>query len=352
MSSPVVTVMITTRNRVEELELTLASCLAQVGPALEILVVDDASTDATSEIVRARFPQVNLVRNERNRGSIASRNDILRRASGRYVIALDDDSRFVDNDACQRIVERMDAEPDIGILSFQPIGPEHPERMQPAGRLQGEWHCSSFAACAAAIRRSMLDRVGLFPEFFFHAYEEVDLCIRAWSAGYRVLQWNDIIVYHAYSGIDRNEQRTHRRHARNEACSVIMRYPWYLVPPAVLWKLSAQFRYAWRRGWTWREPRVWLEVCGRLPQALWHRRPVCAAAVKICVAVNRVELRDADAVWQLGQVSWRNVLGGNLQAAGEVPGTGASMAPSCCDAAAKASREAISAPAVKQGRPG
>src|SRR5262245_1310841 len=148
--NPRVTFMIATHNRVSELLETLTSCLAQTGPEKEILVVDDASTDGTYESVREWFPAVNIVRNELNKGSIASRNDILRRARGDYVVALDDDSRFVDNNACSRIVARMDAEPDLGIIAFQVIGPENPITMTAAGRLDGEWHCSSFACCGAA----------------------------------------------------------------------------------------------------------------------------------------------------------------------------------------------------------
>ncbi len=135
MPDILVTFMIATRNRVDELEKTLAACLAQDFSSYEILVVDDASSDGTFERVRTRFPHVNIVRRERNQGSIAARNDIVRRAKGKYIIGLDDDSRFVDLDACRRVVARLEAEPDLGIISFQAIGPEHPERMTEAGRL-------------------------------------------------------------------------------------------------------------------------------------------------------------------------------------------------------------------------
>jgi GT2 family glycosyltransferase len=301
---PLVSFMITTRNRVDELVKTLESCRNQDWPGKEILVVDDASTDGTHRTVSERFPEVEVVRFERNRGSIAARNHILQRAKGDYIIALDDDSRFVESSACRRIVSRMEAEPDIGILSFQAIGPEFPERTNETGRLHGEWHCSSFADCGAAIRRRMLQRTGLFPEFFFHMYEEPDLAIRAWDAGCRVLQWNDILVYHEFSGVNRKEQRSHRRHARNEACSVLMRYPWHLVLPAAMARLAGQFRYAWRRGWVLGEPRMWLETLAFVPTALRHRRPVKSATVKICLGVNRFRTADPGTVWRLGEMSW------------------------------------------------
>jgi hypothetical protein len=235
---------------------------------------------------------------------------ILRRARGKYVIGLDDDSRFIERDGCRRVVERLEAEPDLGIVSLQAIGPENPERMSSEGRLSGEWHCSSFAACGVTIRRSVLDKTGLLPEFFYHAYEEPDLCLRAWDAGFRVLQWNEVVVYHEFSGLNRNEQRTHRRHARNEACSAVMRAPWYLVAPLAAVRLAQQFRYALRRGWGLREPRVWGEALLYLPSALRRRRPVSARALKIALAVNRWRVADPETVWRLGDLSWRTILTG------------------------------------------
>jgi GT2 family glycosyltransferase len=288
--SSLVTFMIATHNRCAELEKTLAACLAQDWPAIEILVVDDASKDDTFDRVRTKFPQ------------------------GEYIIGLDDDSRFIDLDACRRIVERMEAEPDLGLISFQAIGPENPERMSESGRLHGEWHCSSFAACGVAIRRSLLEKTSLFPEFFFHAYEEPDLCIRAWNAGFRVLQWNEIVVYHEFSGLNRNEQRTHRRHARNEACSIWMRAPWHLVLPMTVARLMGQARYAASRGWLLREPRVWAEFLWRLPRCLLNRDAVSTKAVKICLAVNRVKVADRQQVWALGDLSWRQILRGEFPA--------------------------------------
>ena len=305
-----VSLMIATRNRAAELRKTLESCRALCGTTREVLVVDDASTDGTADMVRREFPEVRLTAWKTNHGSVAARNEIVRRARGRYIIGLDDDSRFIEPDACRRVVERMDREPDLGVVSFQAVGPEFPERMTPAGRLRGEWHTSSYAGCGVAIRREVFQRTGLFPEYFFHMYEEPDFCLRAWDAGYRVLQWNEIVVYHEFSALNRNEQRTHLRHARNEACSICTHYPCHLVLPALLYRLAAQARYAASRGWLWREPRVWLEVLARLPIALRHRKPVNTASVKIAVALNRFRVTDPQEAWDLGRLSWRKILRG------------------------------------------
>jgi GT2 family glycosyltransferase len=312
---PDVTVMITTRNRISELVKTLENCRTLSGVTLEVLVVDDTSTDGTYEVVRDRFPEVQIVRNEVNKGSIASRNDILRRARGRYVICLDDDSRFVDAGACERVVARMDREPDMGIIAFQVIGPENPATMEPGGIVSGEWHCSSFANCAAAIRHSIFDQTGFLPEIFYHGYEEPDLALRAWDAGYRVVQWNDILVYHEFSWLNRNERRVHQRHARNEAVAVVMRYPALWVVPALLGKLAGQAVYAARRGWLLSEPRVWVEFLGKLPRAIRERRSVRRESIKIAVGLHRRHVVDGDEARRLGSLPWRDMLRGYVPGA-------------------------------------
>jgi GT2 family glycosyltransferase len=155
----------------------------------------------------------------------------------------------------------------------------------------------------------MLRETGDLPDFFFHMYEEPDLVLRAWDRGYRVLQWNEIVVYHAFTPQGRNEQRNHRRHARNEACSTVMRYPFLLVLPVLLGKLVSQFRYACRRGLSWvvREPLIWWDVFRRLPLALRHRAPVKSTAVKTVMALNRRRITDPLEAKALGARSWFEV---------------------------------------------
>jgi hypothetical protein len=150
---------------------------------------------------------------------------------------------------------------------------------------------------------------------FYHAYEEPDLSLRAWDAGYRVLQWNEILVYHEFSGQNRNEQRNHRLHARNEACSVVMRYPWPLVVPGVLGKLLGQVRYATRQGWLMGEPRVWGEFLLRLPRALGQREAVSARALKIAVGLNRRTCVDPNDAWRLGSLPLHKALRAEPQSA-------------------------------------
>lgn len=297
-----VSYMIATKNRKDELLKTLESCFAQDYPHKEVHVVDDGSTDGTSEMVRARFPETVLTRNDTSLGSIASRNQIFARAKGDVLIGFDDDSRFMSQDATNRVAERFARESDLGLLEFQDIGPEYPQRIQPGpGRLQGERHTASFGAGRYAIRRAVLEKAGDFVPFFWHAYEEPDLAIRVWDAGFRCLQWNEILVWHEFSAVNRNERRTHFFHARNELLSNWMRTPWSYVLPLTCWRMFSQWRYSFRRGWWTVEPSVWWAALRMLPLALRNRRPVRSESFRRCLALNRKTISDPVAAWALGR---------------------------------------------------
>jgi glycosyltransferase involved in cell wall biosynthesis len=91
-TSPEVSVIIPTHNRSDLLELAARSVLAQDGASLEVIIVDDGSTDNTPAVVSSfDDPRVRVVRHERPEGQSRSRNDGIRVARGRWIAFLDDD---------------------------------------------------------------------------------------------------------------------------------------------------------------------------------------------------------------------------------------------------------------------
>lgn len=97
--APLISVILTTYNRAAKLERALSSVLHQDYPALELVVVDDGSTDGTSSLMesrRAKSPQVKYVRHLQNRGNAAARNTGVDAASGRYIAFMDDDDEWID----------------------------------------------------------------------------------------------------------------------------------------------------------------------------------------------------------------------------------------------------------------
>src|SRR3954453_10382370 len=93
-SPPQATILIVTKNRKNDLRKAVASALMQTAP-LEVLVIDDASTDGTSDMIRSEFPSVRLHRVEQSQGYIGHRNRGAEMAAAApIVITIDDDAGF------------------------------------------------------------------------------------------------------------------------------------------------------------------------------------------------------------------------------------------------------------------
>lgn len=97
---PLVTVYMPTHNRVELLQRAVESVLTQTYKNIELIVVDDKSTDSTPEYLEAiskKDPRVRFFRNEENSGACVSRNKAIFAAKGEFITGLDDDDYFLPN---------------------------------------------------------------------------------------------------------------------------------------------------------------------------------------------------------------------------------------------------------------
>src|SRR4030088_3482036 len=86
-------VVIVTKDRKSELRRAITSAIRQTEP-LEIVVIDDASSDGTSDMIRLEFPQVRLDRSPISLGVVAQRNRGALLCSGDVVFSIDDDAEF------------------------------------------------------------------------------------------------------------------------------------------------------------------------------------------------------------------------------------------------------------------
>ena len=112
----VVSVCIPTRNQAPFLRAAIESALAQDLPGLEVLVHDDASTDATPQVLAAvRDPRLRVVRHDRPLGVAANRNACLSDARGRYIAWLDSDDTYLPGSLAPRVA-LLDAHPRVGLV--------------------------------------------------------------------------------------------------------------------------------------------------------------------------------------------------------------------------------------------
>ena len=184
----------------------IAGCLDALGglPAeYGIIVVDDASTDGSRELVEERYPQVSLIALEANAGFCHAVNAGIRASSTPYVILLNNDTRPAPGFA-QTLTAAMEARPDAFSVSARMLLWDRPELLDDAGdrycalgwayargkgrpAVRYDQPVEIFSACggAAIYRRSILDEIGLFDEAHFAYLEDLDIGYRARIYGYR-----------------------------------------------------------------------------------------------------------------------------------------------------------------------
>lgn len=201
----------------------LAECLDSVRDQqvsdLEIILVDNGSKDGSVQFVRGNYPDVVLVALEENRGFAGGNNEGIRRAKGRYIALLNNDTK-VDHNWLRNLLESAElSKPSVGmwaskILSYHSPGVLdnvglllYPDGLgRGKGRLEadhGQYDGPAEAffpsGCAALFRREVLDDTGLFDEEFFAYADDVDLGLRARLCGWSCRYVPSARVYHKYS---------------------------------------------------------------------------------------------------------------------------------------------------------
>lgn len=268
-------VIIATHNRREDLQRTLTRIEATVPAPAETIVCCDGCTDDTPEMVRTQFPGVILLENSTSLGSVASRKRLIEHAKSDVLFSFDDDSYPIEPDYFIKGLRLFSDMPRLGIASFPQVTDEFPETLQQKNFGPSQF-VASYAASAAAFRRLAYSEVPGWDPAFRHAYEEPDLALQMTAAGWQVYHFTELTVRHHYSTTNRNEIRTHHRHARNEQWSLWMRCPFPQVVALSVFRVFRQGSYALKRGagWLAREPLWWLSALAGLPHCLRTRRVV------------------------------------------------------------------------------
>jgi GT2 family glycosyltransferase len=213
----------------------LQKCLRSIantctGVSHEVIVVDNASSDASLEMVRAEFPDVRVIANTDNVGYGTANNQGTDVAQGRYFALVNSDIEVFAG-TLQRLVAFMDANPDVGVLGPRVLNADG--TLQPSCRTfpslrswlfralaldttfpRSPWFGDQFmtnwsygevrdvdilSGCFWLIRRSAHEQVGGLDTRFFMYAEDMDLCLRHRQAGWRVTFLPDAEIIH-YGG--------------------------------------------------------------------------------------------------------------------------------------------------------
>ncbi len=179
---PVATVVFPTRNRREVLLTAIAAAYAQTVP-VEVLVMDDGSTDGSAEAVQERFPTVRYHQLAAGRGPAFQRNRGIELAGAPFVFPLDDDAVLVSPRTVEQTVAEFDF-PCVGAVGVPYVNVRVDGVIRQRAPDDGKvWVADTFVGAAHAVRRADFLAVGGFREHLFYMGEEGDLTLRMLAAG-------------------------------------------------------------------------------------------------------------------------------------------------------------------------
>ncbi len=267
-------IVITTKNRLDNLRQTLNVLRQLDPPADEIIVCADGCTDGTVEFVRT-LPEVRLTVNEQGRGSSGSRGTMIRSVSSDLILSFDDDSQPIEKNFVKQVCELFEKDPKLAVAAFPQLSDEFPDSLT-KDNFGPSYFIGSYASSAAAIRRRAYYETGGYEALFYHVYEEPDFAMRCVAAGWHVKFETTLHVRHYYSGLQRNEMRVHQFQACNEFWSVMIRCPAPYFIGVGVFRLVRQLNYARKRGLSWvlREPVWWMRCAAGLPACFARRKPL------------------------------------------------------------------------------
>ena len=231
--SPSVSIAILNYQRRDALREALESARSQRHP-VEILAVDNASTDGSAEMVRDEFPDVRLVALDDNMAA-AARNVGVANAKGDVVFTLDNDVRFSTPDDVARALEVFQHHPRAAIVNFMIVGPDgalsrrdwcHPRDPEAWG--EREFATDYVLEGASACRRdAFLASGGYWPPLFI-GHEGWDLSYRLLDAGWELLYSPAVRVRHMVDASVRPSSRIYYTFTRNTIWVALRN-----LPPAV-----------------------------------------------------------------------------------------------------------------------
>jgi len=287
---PMVAVIVLSWNRREEVLKTVGILMKDDYPNIEVIVVDNASTDGTREAVLSQYPDTHVFSLPYNVG-ISGWDFGIMNTGAEYVVCLDDDSN-PDPGAISKMLKLFESNSAIGIVPFNIYGGIFST---------GEWETTAnnivgFINCGVGFRRQAVIEAGLNdPDFFLYS-NEWDLSIRTLNKGYEIAFDPSIKAHHRTSLIHRSNKRLRTMTARNETWIVLKYFSLLKIPVMVcrvlLWNAMAfylrkegasAFRHSiqgvavalwrWRVAWRKRE-RIKPEILLEYERNFWSFKPV------------------------------------------------------------------------------
>ncbi len=215
-NTPLVSINILSYNRKDELKNTLQQVCSQNYKSIEVIVVDNDSSDGTSEMVTKEFPEVKFMGLNNNVG-ISGWNEGFKIALGEYILVLDDDS-YPDKETIQKGIDEFQKNDRLGIVAFEIFN----TRIKKSETKEFLPRPYLFVGCGALIKKELLNKIGYYNEDYFIYLHELDYSARCYDHGYEIMYLPSVLVFH-------NQNMNSRGKSNEDPFRSRYRYKYYFI---------------------------------------------------------------------------------------------------------------------------
>ncbi|MDA8650891.1 glycosyltransferase [Flavobacteriaceae bacterium] len=253
------TLCITTYNRISELKFTLAHLNAiNILSGLRCVICDDGSTDETSEFLMKNYPRIELIRHDKNKGLIQSRNELFKLVTTEYAIFIDDDSHFLTPPDFEKICNYFRVKSNCAVLGFRIFwGLNQPNNYESHEEIQ---RMKSFVGCGHLWRMSAWNEIPDYPEWYKFYGEEDYASFNLFKRNWEIHYFPEILVHHRVDVSSRKKNLDYtarnRRALRAGWSNYLLFYPIKLIPRKLGSSIWGQLRDKVFKG----DLKVWFAV--------------------------------------------------------------------------------------------
>lgn len=308
MNKPLVSVLVLNWNGLEHLQECFTSLLQGCKREdVEFVLLDNASTDESVNFVRDRFSNDSRLVVEcldKNYGWSGGNNRGIKKAIGKgakYIFLLNNDTK-IEPDCIETLIEMSESNPDIGGLAPKMLLFDQPWLLNSVGLVCSiigsawdrglgrvdtpRWNeiTEVIGICGGAmwLRTDALLKAGYLPEEFSIYLDDLDLCLRIWNAGYRILTCPAAVVHHKFSATwQASPEKVRKKYylnTRNRFYLIERNFPSKKFWKILFWLMWGEIKAignATKKAEFWRIQKhisAWIEACFYLPYAIRWRR--------------------------------------------------------------------------------
>jgi GT2 family glycosyltransferase len=190
-----VDIIITTKNRIADLLITIKQMISIGFKEEQFFIVDDGSSDGTFMMVKNEFPKINISRNENSLGYMENRSNMMQHSRNDFVLSIDDDSNLLSKEDIQEAITILKSDAQYGIFHFRVFNQLMPP--PPKSQLADKFRIlRGYIGCGHLIKKELIEKIGRYRKELVFYCEELDYSLRALKVGYKVVSKDNLIVYH------------------------------------------------------------------------------------------------------------------------------------------------------------